>query len=283
MSKTIPQNPAAVAHVKIRADDGRVQLNLHELADHWDLIFTLAARDVKVRYKQTVLGVVWVVLQPLLTALIFAFVFGMVAGLSANGQPYVVFAFAGVMTWTLFSNVLSRSSMAIVGNSHLVSKVYFPRLILPLSSALATLLDFAVVMVVMVALLLVNRIMPGYRFLLLPVWLSILLLLALGLGLIAGGLMVSYRDVQYIIPVLLTLGLYASPVAWSVLVVPEHVRWVFRINPLTGLLEAFRWSLLGQGTLDWPALAFSTVSAVAAFWAGTIVFARMERRFADVI
>ncbi len=288
-----------VLPVKIRAGARRPLFDVRELARHRDLLLSLALRDVKVRYKQTVLGVIWVVLQPLLAALVFSFVFGKVARMPSGRGSYLLFAYTGMLAWNLFSNVLSRSSQALVANTHLVTKVYFPRLVLPLSTVGSSLLDFGVALAMLAVLMGVERLVPassvaatatatvaptiGPGLLLLPVWVTILVLLAVGSGLIAGALMVSYRDVQHVIPMLLTLGLYISPVAWAVSAVPSRYRLVFELNPLSSFLEAFRWSLLGDGTVAaWPIL-YTTALAVLVFGAGLWVFRRMERRFADVL
>src|SRR5512135_847865 len=275
--------PSSVPHIQIRSDAGSAPIDLREILRHRDLLLTLADRDIRVRYKQPVLGVVWVVLQPLLGSLIFAFIFGVVAHLPSNGRPYILFAFAGLMAWNTFSNALTRASFSLVGNAYMVSKVYFPRLILPLASVASTLIDFGVTLALVFVLLALYRVWPGPSLLLLPVWLVILLLMALGIGLMAAALMVKYRDIGHIIPTFLQLGMFVSPVAWSTLVVPKKYQWVFFVNPLSGLLEAFRWSLLGEGTLPLGALAYSTATAALVFWFGAIVFKLQERDFADVI
>jgi lipopolysaccharide transport system permease protein len=267
-------SPSTFQHIQIRSDSDLTTLDLHEIFRHRDLLLTLADRDIRVRYKQTVIGVAWVVLQPLMASLIFAFIFGVLARLPSEGRPYILFAFSGLLAWNTFSQTLTRVSFALVGNAHLVSKVYFPRLILPIA---------AVALVLMFLMLIGYRVWPGWGLLLLPVWLTVLLVMALGIGLMAAALMVKYRDIGHIIPTFLQLGMYVSPVAWSALIVPAKFRWVFLVNPLTGLLEAFRWSLLGEGTLSLPALAYSTVTAVLFFWCGAIVFKQQERNFADVI
>jgi lipopolysaccharide transport system permease protein len=272
-------------HVRIQADDRQPLIDLRELARYRELLFTLADRDLRVRYKQTALGVVWVVLQPLLASLIFAFVFGVVAGLSKTGRPYVLFAFAGLMAWNAFSNIVSRVSNSLVSNAGMLSKIYFPRLVLPLSTAAASLVDFGVSLGLMIVMLLIYRCWPGWGIVLVPVWLLLLLIMALGIGLLGAALMVRYRDVAHILPVALQLGLFISPVAWSTLVVPSKYAWVFKINPLSGLLDAFRWSLLGPGeaSLSLSALTYSAAAAAAAFWIGATVFRHQERSFADVI
>jgi lipopolysaccharide transport system permease protein len=250
---------------------------------HFDLLVNLAARDVKVRYKQTALGVLWVVLQPLLAALIFSFVFGMVARLPSEGRPYLLFAFAGLLAWNLFSNTVMRSSIALLANASMVTKVYFPREVLPISATFSAVLDFAVALAVMALMLVWYQVWPGGGVVLIPVWMAVLVVMALGIGLMAGALMVRFRDVQHMIPTLLTLGLYASPVAWSVSAVPARYRVVHLLNPLSGLLEAFRWSLLGEGMVSAASLAYSAVTAALTFWVGARVFRRMERSFADVL
>jgi lipopolysaccharide transport system permease protein len=275
--------PSRIPHVRICAQDRRPAIDFQELRRYHELLWTLTDRDIKLRYKQTVLGVVWVVLQPLVASLIFAFVFGIVAGLSSNGRPYVLFAFAGLTAWNTFANVVSRASNSLVSNAHIITKVYFPRLLLPFSAAAASLVDFAVSLAVMGLLMAVYRVWPGWPILLLPVWTGVLVLMGMGLSLMASALMVRYRDINYLVGVALQLGMYASPVAWSTGAVPEQYRWFVQINPLCGLVEAFRWSLLGQATLHAQWLAYSVVASVFVFWVGAIVFKRLENDFADVI
>lgn len=279
MNTTVTAQPL----LRIRPATGWASFSLRELWQFRDLLVVLAARDVKLRYRQTALGVAWVIFQPVLAAGIFSFVFGTVAKLPSGGVPHFVFAYAGLLAWNAFSGTLTKASSALVGNSQLVSKVYFPRLILPLSSVPSSLIDFAVAMVVMVVLLAAYRIAPGAAVFLLPVWLVLILLLALGLGLLAGALMVSYRDVQYVLPVLVPFLLYASPVAYPASAVPQRLQPVYFLNPLSGLLEGFRWSLLGEGPLHWGYAGYGAAAAVVLFAAGAVVFKRMERRFADVI
>jgi lipopolysaccharide transport system permease protein len=274
---------AAKPYLVIKPRSGWAALDLRELWQYRDLLLTLAIRDVKLRYKQTALGVTWVVLQPLLAAAIFTFVFGKVAKLPSDGLPYFIFAYAGMLGWNAFNSTLTKASACIVSNSQLVSKVYFPRLILPLSTVLSTLLDFLVGLALMVLLSIVYGVNPGVGVLLLPLWLTLLILLAVGIGTYSAALMVPYRDLQYVIPVLLQFLLYASPVAYSVAAVPERLRMVFLLNPISGLLEAFRWSLLGRGQLDWLAIAYSATATIAIFAFAAFAFRKMERTFADVI
>ena len=223
------------------------------------------------------------ILQPLLAAGVFSFVFGSVAKLPSGGISYFPFAFAGLLGWTFFSNVLTKVGACLVGNSHLISKVFFPRLVLPLSSVGSVLVDFAVAAAMMVVLLISYRIVPSPLLLLFPVWLLLLTAIAMGVGLITAALAVYYRDIQYIVPVFTQFLLYASPVAYSVDAVPARLRWVYLLNPLTPPLEAMRSSLLGTTFPGWSSLAVASGWAVVLLLLGLYSFKRMERSFADVI
>jgi lipopolysaccharide transport system permease protein len=275
--------PAPQPWLVIRPRSGWAAIDLRELWRFRDLLLTLALRDVKLRYRQTLLGAAWVVLQPLLGAAIFAFVFGLVARLPSEGTPYFVFSFAGLSAWTLFQTTFTRASTCLTQNANLVSKVYFPRLVLPLSTALGSALDFVISLALLAVFQAVYGVAPGPALLLLPVWFLLLTMLALGLGLAAASLSARYRDVQYILPVLLQLAMYASPVAYALEVVPDRWRTAYQLNPLAGLMEAFRWSLLGTpAPAAWP-LAVSALVAVGAFLGGALLFRRAERSFADVL
>ena len=270
-------------YLSLRPSRGWSALNLRELWAFRDLLFTLAGRDLKLRYKQTALGVIWVVVQPLLAAGVFSFVFGSVAKLPSGGIPYFPFAFAGLLGWTFFSNVLTKVGACLVGNSQLISKVFFPRLVLPLASVGSGLVDFAVTAGMMGVLLVVYHLVPNAGLLLFPVWMLVLTAFALGVGMWAAALAVSYRDVQYILPVALNLLLYASPVAYTLAAVPVKLRWAYLLNPLTPPLEAMRASLLGTPLPGAGALAWSALVSIAVLLAGGFAFKRMERSFADVI
>jgi len=258
-------------------------LNVREIWEYRDLLWTLSGRDIKLRYKQTALGVAWVIAQPLIAAAIFAFVFGRVAKLSSDGLPYFLFAYAGLLGWNVFNSTLTKVSACLVGNSQLVSKVYFPRLVLPLSTVGSTLLDFAVALALFFVMAIVHGLELKWGIVLLPVWLALLLMMAIGVGLYSAALMVVYRDLQYVIPILLQFLLYASPVAYALSSTPESLRAILMLNPLTGLFEAFRWSLLGHGRIDPQAILYSTAVAEVMFLLGALAFRQMERRFADVI
>src|SRR5271157_1149277 len=252
-------------HVRIDASEPGPLVDVPELLRFRDLLWTLAERDLRVRYKQTALGVIWVVLQPLMAALVFAFV--------------------GMTAWNTFANVLTRVSASLLANGGMLTKIYFPRLILPLSSVVSAVVDSSFSLVLMFVLMAIYRVWPGWGIVFLPVWLLILVVLALGLGLMTSSWMVRYRDVAHVIPVALQLGLFISPVAWSMTntKLSERFLWVLRLNPLTSLLEAFRWSLFGRSAPPLAAVAYSLVVALAVFWTGMMVFKQQERSFADVI
>lgn len=264
----------------------RRRWGLSDLVEVWQfraLLIQLARRDVTLRYRQTALGVIWVVLQPLIAAGIFAIVFGRVAGLSSNGVPYVVFAYAGLLGWTMFSTYITKASASLVGNAALVSKVYFPRIVLPLSVSAGVLLDFVVSLALMAILLITTSTSPGWGLALLPVWVVVTIVLSYGIGLLTSSLAVRFRDVNYIVPVLVQFLLYASPVAYALSAVPHSLRPYFIANPMTGILEAYRWSLLGTGSLHVAYVVYSAGFAIVALVIGSAAFARMERSFADII
>ena len=270
-------------HLIIQPGRGWRAVNTRELWQFRDLLSSLANRDLKLRYKQTALGIIWVVLQPLMAAGIFSFVFGSVAKLPSDGLPYFLFSYAGLLGWNVFNNTATKVGASLTGNAQLISKVYFPRLILPLSAVPSVLVDFAVAAVMMAVAMAFYHVVPTAAVLLLPVWAALLLLLSLGLGLVATSLAVSYRDVAYILPVFLQILLYASPIAYALSAVPARARTVYDLNPLSAPLEAFRASLLGTPMPGGGSLAYSAVVSILLFLAGVYAFKRMERKFADVI
>jgi lipopolysaccharide transport system permease protein len=279
----IPQEPSVRPLKTIRAKTGWHPLDLASLWQFRDLLLTLAGRDVKLRYRQTAVGILWVVLQPLLAAGIFSFVFGKVANMPSDGVPYFVFSYTGLLGWTLFSNTVSKVSTSMVQNANLVSKVYFPRLILALSMMFSTIIDFCVALCLLPFLMLVAHVAPGPGIVLLPVLFALILMLALGIGMYLSAIAVSYRDVQYVVPVVMGFLLYACPVAYSITKVPATYREAYFLNPMADLLAAFRWSLLGHGMVEWSGVAYAAVVSVVVFICGAYAFKRMERRFADVI
>lgn len=274
----------AAPTIRIRPARGWPLPDLAELWRFRGVLARLGIRDLKVRYKQTVLGVTWIILQPLIAAGIFSFVFGGVAGLEAPGRvPYFVFSYAGLLAWSLFSGLVGRASNALVGSAHLVQKVYFPRLLLPLSNTFSSVVDFFVAASVLVVLLLAFWTLPGATVLAAPLVLLLVVMLALGVGFGAGALAVYYRDVRYLVPVAVQFLLYASPVAYAYGAVPDRYTALYRLNPLTGLLEAFRWSVLGVDRPDAFLFLYPAAFSVIVFCAGVLLFKRLERGFADVI
>ncbi|WP_348543654.1 ABC transporter permease [Chthoniobacter sp.] len=280
----LPAFAANAPVVRIRPPRTWEALDLSGLWRFRDLLFALALRDIKLRYRQTALGVLWVVLQPLLGAGIFAFVFGRVARLDSGDQPYVLFAYAGLLAWNLFNGVVLKASGSLVANASLVAKVFFPRLLLPFSGVLSTLLDFVIALVVGAILLFISGQTPGLSLLAAPFWLVFLLLLATGLGLLCAALAVAYRDVIHVLPVALQFLLYGSPVGYTIAVIPPGLpRLLYKLNPLAALIEGFRVALLGHGEIGVRSSIYACTVAVALFITGLIVFRRMERQFADVI
>jgi lipopolysaccharide transport system permease protein len=281
-SASQPVDQRDVPVVVIRPSKGLRALDLKELVRSRELLLSLAVRDVKLRYRQTALGGAWIIVQPLLAAGVFSFVFGNVADLPSDGVPYFVFAFAGMLGWNVYAGTLGKSSSSLLANAALVSKVYFPRLVLPLSSALSVVIDFVVASGVMAVILVVTDLSPGPAVALLPIWIVALLGLALGTGLTTSALAVRWRDFAYIVPVLAQFLLYVSPVAYALDAIPARFRTLYSMNPLVGLLEAVRWSVLGTNRPGWP-LIWSLACAVVVFLVGVIAFRQSERRFADFI
>ncbi|MCU0309564.1 MAG: ABC transporter permease [Acidimicrobiales bacterium] len=256
-----------------------------ELWSFRELTVRFAARDITLRYRQTALGVIWVILVPLLAAGILTFVFGGVADLPSPSPdvPYYVFTLAGMVAWTAFSQVTNRASGSLVGNAQLVGKVYFPRLLLPISTVLSTMVDAVVSLALLLVLLGVTGVRPGLGFITFPLWFLMVVALGLGIGLAAGALMVRYRDISYILPVAVQFLLFASPVAYTLADVPADAQWLIELNPLTGLLEGMRWSLIGTPRPSAALAAYAIGVSLLVLAVGTVIFSRMERQFADVI
>jgi len=278
LDSALPDGPDVIV---IRPRGGRLALPL--LWKFRDLLMAFGWRDIRLRYRQTFLGVTWVVLQPLLGAIIFTVVFGMIARMPSQGIPYIVISYSGLLGWTLFSSGLTRASTCLVTSAELIRKVYFPRLLLPLGVMPCLLLDFGVGAVFMIGLMIYYDIVPGWGLLLFPVASLILLGLAMGMGIIAASLAVRYRDIQYIVPLFVQLMMYASPVGYTAAAVPSAIRPYYDLNPLVAPIETMRWSLLGSGRLDLAGLFFSAVAAALMMLLGMVVFGNTERKFADVI
>ena len=289
VSDTIPDHSAPITHAAtvIRPLSGWAGLNIPQLWQHRELCITFALRDIKLRYRQTALGVMWVFLLPLITAVLFSFIFNEVAKLPTENIPPLLFTFVGMMSWNVFSATLSKASGSILSHSGLVSKVFFPRLLLPFSTAFSSLIDLGVAFGALIVLLLVYGVMPSIGIVFLPVWIFFLILLALGIGTLASALVVFYRDIGYVIPVVINLLLYATPIAYSLNgvlnLVNPRLQIVFYLNPLVGLLEATRWSVFGTTSIHWNLVGYSIIASIAIFLLGILFFRRLEGRFADVI
>ena len=278
----VAQAAGAQPVVLIQPSRGWRALDLRELWRFRELVYFLALRDIKVRYKQTALGVAWVLLQPLLAMGIFSIVFGQ-RGLAANGVPYPLFVVSGLVPWFYFSNATSGASGSIVGNTQLISKVYFPRLAIPLAAVLANLVDLSIGLLLELVLLAVFGVGYGWQLLALPVLVMLIVLTALGVSVWLSALDVQYRDVRYAVPFFVQVWLFATPVIYSSGDVPERWRPILALNPMTGVIEGFRWSLLGVGDPPLAALLGSILIVAVLLTTGLLYFRRMERTFADVI
>lgn len=282
-----PPNPAASPTAGVTVIEPRAgwqPIDLRELWNYRDLLFFLAWRDIKVRYKQTVLGAAWAVIQPLMNMIVFTIVFGRLAKMNASTDiPYPVLTFCAAVPWALFAASLTQAGNSLIGSQNLISKVYFPRLLIPMSSILSALVDFAIAFVVLILLMLAYGIVPSWTIVFLPVFILLTIMSATAMGLWLSALNVEYRDVRYTIPFLTQLWLLASPVGYPTSQVPPEWRTIYGLNPMAGVIEGFRWALLGQ---DAPAISMMLVSAtitVLLLIGGLFYFRRMEKSFADLI
>jgi lipopolysaccharide transport system permease protein len=271
----LPDEPLFV----VDADKTSIGLSPKDLWGHRELLYFLTWRDVKVRYKQTLLGATWALLQPLLLMLIFTFVFGRLVGVKAGGVPYPLFAFAGLLPWMFFANAVTNSGNSLIGNTNLIKKVYFPRIIIPTAAVAAGLVDLGIGFLLLVVLMFYYGAGLHLSLLLLPLLIALVTLLALGVGMWMSALNVKYRDVRYALPFLIQVWLFASPVIYPV---PERWRWLLALNPMTGIVSGFRAAFFGR-PVDWGTLALSAVITLLILVYSTFTFSRMERSFADVI
>jgi|tagenome__1003787_1003787.scaffolds.fasta_scaffold20986716_3 lipopolysaccharide transport system permease protein len=274
---------AAAPWVENTPGRGRTGLDWPEVWHYRELVTFLALRDVKVRYKQAVFGLLWAVIRPLVAMAVFTVVFGRLVHAPSDGVPYVLFAFTGVIVWTLFADGLDAATTSLVSNAALITKVYFPRVTVPLAGVLPRLLDFGVSLVLLAVLLVVARRPPGPQVVLLPVVVLWCVVLAFGVGLIFATVHVRYRDAHHALGLLTQVWLFASPVAYSSSLVPPQWRWVYALNPMVGPLEGARWTLLSTPPPSVTVLLASLSTGLLAVWAGVRTFARNERRLADVI
>lgn len=271
----LPEKPLIV----IEPSSGWVSLNLSDIWQYRDLLYILAMRDIRIRYKQTVLGAAWAIIQPLFTMLIFTLFFGKLAGMPSDDVPYPLFAYAGLLPWTFFSNAVTSSGNSLVGNSNLITKIYFPRMIIPMASVASGLLDFLIAFVLLVALMFYYGAALSVNILMLPVLVVLTSLLATGVGMWMSALNVKFRDIRYALPFVIQLGLFASGIITPL---PENWRWLLIVNPVAALIDAFRVACFGK-SFDWLSLTTSAVITLAILFYAAYTFKRMEKSFADVI
>ena len=276
----LPDKPLVV----IEPSKSWVALNLRDLWGYRELLYFLTWRDIKVRYKQTLLGVAWAIIQPLLTMLIFTLLFGRLGGMDSRtgGIPYPIFAYVGLLPWTFFANAITNSGNSLVGSAHLITKVYFPRMIIPGSAVAAGLVDFFVGFGLLIGLMFYYKVGLTLNLLLFPALVLLTSLLALSVGLWLSALNVKYRDIRFALPFIVQLWMFVSPVLYPSNVLPEKYRWVFALNPLTGIIEAYRSSLFGHA-IDWTALGISALITLVFLVYASYSFRRMEKTFADIV
>ncbi len=254
-----------------------------ELWQYRDLLKIFAGRDIRLRYKQTVLGFVWALLQPLVPSLIFTVIFGMFAKLPSNGNNYMIFVFTGTMIWNLFSHSIDRGGNSLVSNERLISKVYFPRMLIPLSSLGAVLFDFLITGLLLAVLIIIFKVQITIQLLYAPFFVMLALVTAAGISLWLSALNVKYRDFMYAAPFVIQIWLYATPVVYSSSIVPAKYQWIFSFNPAVGFVEGFRWAILGNSSMTTQMVIISSITSVVALISGLFYFKSVERQFADVI
>jgi lipopolysaccharide transport system permease protein len=274
-----PQKPSIV----IEARRGLFDLDLVSLWHHRDLLYFLVWRDVKIRYKQTIIGAAWAILQPLLTLIVFSLIFGRVAKIPSDNLPYPVFMLSALLPWNLFASSLARGGDSVVNNAGLLSKVYFPRLILPIAAILSPLLDFAMAFVVLIVLMIWYGIVPNIGVVTLPLFVGLAMLTALGVGMVLAAMNARYRDVGYAVPFLVQLWMFVSPVTYPVSMIPERWRFVYSLNPMAGVVEGFRWALLSKQSPDFGVIAISAATVVVLLVPALAFFRQTERTFADIV
>jgi lipopolysaccharide transport system permease protein len=287
--RAAPAEPTGVSTTIIRPSKGWVSLKLRELWEYRELLYFLVWRDVKVRYKQTVLGAAWAILQPLMTMAVFTIFFGRLAKVGSDGLPYPIFSYAGLLPWTFFAQGLGQSSDSLVGSANLVKKVYFPRLVIPMSSVLAPLLDFALAFVILAGMMLFYGIRPTVALLALPLFLLLAFTTALGVGMWLSALNVQFRDVKYVVPFFVQMWLFVTPVIYPTTKVIAMLReaglpeWLYGLNPMVGVVTGFRWAILGTAVPAGSLILVSVLVTACLLVSGVFYFRRMERTFADVL
>jgi lipopolysaccharide transport system permease protein len=279
----LPIHGQKAARHRIAPPKSWLDLNLHELWNHRELLYFFVWRDLKVRYKQTAIGALWAILQPFLTMLVFSLFFGRLAHIPSNGLPHSVFYYSALLAWIYFAGALQHATNTMVENQRVITKVYFPRLLLPMASVASGLVDLAFGFVVFLGMLLYYRIAPGGAILLMPLFLLLAVITALGVGLWLSALNAIYRDVRHVVPFLIQFWMFASPVAYPSSLVPERWRWLYGLNPMAGVVEGFRWSLTGHGQPPTLLLAVSACMVLLLLTGGVIYFQKMEGTIIDVV
>ena len=269
--------------IRIAPSKGWVALQLKELWAYRELLYFMIWRDVKVRYKQTALGVAWAIIQPVFTMIVFSLFFGRLGKIPSDGIPYPIFCYAALVPWTFFAQGLSQASNSLVGSGNLIKKVYFPRLSLPVSAVICGLVDFALAFIVLLGMMLYYGILPTVNVIWLPLLILLTLITSLGVSLWLSALNVQFRDVRHALPFLTQLWLFATPIAYPSSLLSEPWRTLYSINPMAGVVEGFRWALLGTETAPGPMMIVSTLTALALLVSGTFYFRRLEKTFADVV
>lgn len=284
----LPDSPAV--HLEetpltlISPTEGWASLKLGELWEYRELLYFLTWRDVKVRYKQTVLGAAWAIIQPFFTMVVFSLFFGRLAQIPSDGIPYPIFSYAALVPWAFFANALNQASNSLVRGSHMIKKVYFPRLAMPIASIIAGVVDFVLAFIVLLGMMFFYGIIPTINIFFLPIFLGLALITSLGVSLWLSAMNVQFRDIQYIIPFLTQFWLFATPIAYpSSLIANPLFRKLYAINPMVGVVEGFRWALLGTDTAPGPMIIVSSLAAMALLLSGAYYFRRMEKTFADVV
>jgi lipopolysaccharide transport system permease protein len=273
----------APPHFRIQPSQGWISLKLGELWEYHELLYFLAWRDIKVRYKQAVLGGAWAIIQPFLTMVIFSLFFGKLAKIPSDGIPYPIFSFAALVPWTFFANGLSQSSNSLVGSANLIKKVYFPRLVVPISSVVSGTIDLLIAFIVLVVMMFFYGIPPTSNIIYLPSLVLLAFITSLGVGLWLSAMNVQYRDVRYAVPFLIQAWMFATPIAYPSSLLGEPWRTIYGLNPMVGVVEGFRWALLGANSAPGPIIAVSSLAGVAVLISGAYYFRRMEKTFADVV
>ena len=279
----VPHDADATQVFRIEAAKGWTAVGLRELWQYRELLYFLTWRDVKVRYKQTALGAAWAIIQPFFMMVVFSLFFGRLAGVPSDGIPYPVFSFCALLPWQLFAHALTESSNSLVGNQNLITKVYFPRLVIPMAAVLGGVIDFLIAFAILLLLMLYYGIVPGWAIVTLPGFLLLAIATALGVGLWLSALNVQYRDVRYTINFLVQFWLFATPVAYPSSLIPEKWRALYGLNPMAGVVEGFRWALLGKSEPPGLMLWVSVAVVVLLLLGGLYYFRRMEQEFADVV